>query len=101
LPANRIVRRLTDLSDFSPVDARDGQVLRYTSSKWQAEDATYVHTQNQAATVWEITHNLKTFPSVTVVDSAGSVVIGNVTYASENRVTLSFSAAFGGKAYLN
>ena len=63
--------------------------------------ATYTHTQASASSTWTITHNLNCFPSVTVVDSAGSVVIGDVVYISANVVSVTFIAAFAGKAYLN
>jgi hypothetical protein len=63
--------------------------------------AGYVHTQEAAAATWTITHNLGRHPSVTVVDSGGSVVIGDVAYVTANQVTVSFSAAFSGTAYLN
>lgn len=61
----------------------------------------YTHSQAVPAATWTINHNLGRFPSVTVVDSAGSVVAGNVEYVSNNTVVLYFSAAFGGSAYLN
>lgn len=64
-------------------------------------DKTYVHHQSTPALVWEITHNLDKFPSVTIVDSAGSVVIGEVTYESENKLKVAFTVEFGGSAYLN
>jgi hypothetical protein len=63
--------------------------------------ATYTHTQASASSAWVITHNLNCFPSVTVVDSAGSVVFGEVEYITANQVRVTFAAAFGGKAYLN
>lgn len=63
--------------------------------------STYTHTQNSASATWTITHNLNCFPSVTVVDSAGSVVIGDVSYTNANTLVITFVAAFGGKAYLN
>ena len=62
---------------------------------------TYVHTQSSANTTWTITHNLNKNPSVTVVDSGGSKVFGEAVYNSTNRMTLTFSASFSGKAYLN
>jgi len=37
---------------------------------------------------------------VTVVDSAATVVIGDVTYNSDTSVTVSFAAPFSGYAYL-
>ena len=62
---------------------------------------TYIHNQASASATWTITHNLDQYPSVTVVDSAGSVVIGNIFYASEDQIVISFSGSFAGKAYLN
>ena len=64
-------------------------------------DQTYVHDQGYASKVWEINHNLKKHPSVTVVDSAGTVVIGDVQYVDENNVVCTFKGAFSGIAYLN
>ena len=63
--------------------------------------STYTHNQIVPLSVWTITHNLKKYPSVTVVDSSGSVVVGDVKYLSENELQVSFSGAFAGKAYLN
>ena len=48
-----------------------------------------------------INHNLNKFPSVVVIDSAGSQAIGAVTHNSKNQLTLSFSASFSGVAHLN
>jgi hypothetical protein len=66
-----------------------------------ASHSTYVHTQSAASSTWTITHNLSCFPSVSIVDSAGSVVFGEVEYISNNSLRVSFVASFGGKAYLN
>ena len=63
--------------------------------------ANYVHQQMVPAATWLVQHNLNRFPSVTVVDSAGTVVIGVVTYATPDSVSIEFSAAFSGSAYLN
>jgi hypothetical protein len=62
---------------------------------------TYTHSQSIPSETWTINHNLGQFPSVTVVDSAGTEVIGGVTYQNSNTIVLSFTAAFAGKAYLN
>ena len=50
---------------------------------------------------WVITHNLGKNPSVTVVDSANTVVIGNIEYLSDNELVITFAGAFSGSAYLN
>lgn len=63
--------------------------------------ASYTHNQMVPAADWTITHNLARFPSVTVIDSAGSTVVGDVEYLSNNAVAVHFTAAFGGSAYLN
>jgi len=64
-------------------------------------DKRYVHNQNTTSSTWVVAHNLNKFPSVTVVDSAGTIVIGEIDYIDMNNVTLTFSAAFSGVAYLN
>lgn len=64
-------------------------------------DKTYVHNQGSASATWSITHNLNKKPSVTVVDSAENVVVGEIEYNSETNITITFSGAFSGKAYLN
>lgn len=64
-------------------------------------DKHFTFVQSSAAATWSITHNLGKFPSVSIVDSGNTVVYGDIVYTSENALTITFSAAFGGKAYLN
>lgn len=64
-------------------------------------DVHYEHMQSIATDEWVIDHNLNKFPSVTVVDSAGTVVYGEVYYPNKNKVIIKFMAAFSGRAYLN
>lgn len=61
----------------------------------------YTHNQSTASSTWTITHNLGFRPAVSVVDSGGNHVIGDVNYVSVNALTISFSAPFGGSAYLS
>lgn len=61
----------------------------------------FIHIQGEASDTWMIEHNMGRYPSVTVVDSAGSAVFGDVAYTNENQLTVTFSVAFSGKAYLN
>ena len=61
---------------------------------------TYVYTQTAAAAVWAITHNLTVYPAVVVVDSSGTFIEGDIHYNNTNTVTLTFSAAFSGVAFL-
>ena len=62
---------------------------------------TFIFTQGVPATTWNIQHNLGKFPSITVIDTADTVVTGQYEYIDNNNVTLTFSAGFAGKAYLN
>lgn len=63
--------------------------------------STYVYEQLSASSSWSIAHNMGKYPSVTVVDSGGSLVVGEVTYINDNSLTVSFAYPFSGKAYLN
>ena len=59
-----------------------------------------------ALSVWDITHNLKKYPSVSVVNTANEIIIGAVEYISLNQLTITFRAsgapiATQGKAFLN
>jgi hypothetical protein len=60
----------------------------------------HVHTQGTASTSWSITHALGGYPSVTIVDSAKTVVYGEINYLSTTQVVVNFSSAFSGYAYL-
>lgn len=64
-------------------------------------DKHYVHEQGISEQVWTIEHNLGKHPSVTVVDSAGNEVIGQVYYQDLNTCVVYFTSKFSGKAYLN
>lgn len=64
-------------------------------------DRHYEHRQTEASSVWVIVHNLDKWPSVTVVDDAGNVVVGDVVYVNKDTVRVVFSAEFSGRAYLN
>ena len=60
----------------------------------------HVHTQGTVSTTWTINHALGGYPSVSIVDSAKTVVIGEVTYVSTTQVVVNFTSAFSGYAYL-
>lgn len=64
-------------------------------------DLHYAHDQMVASATWNITHNLGKFPSVQIFDSSGAEVEGIVSQISTNALSVSFSAAFSGTAYLN
>ncbi len=60
----------------------------------------FIHTQSSVSSTWNITHELGGRPSVTIVDSAGTVVVGDVVYNSNTSITVLFSSPFSGYAYL-
>lgn len=64
-------------------------------------DKNYVHDQSVASTTWNIQHNLRKFPSVTMVLPTGQKGYGDVTYIDENNLTITFASAESGKAYMN
>lgn len=61
----------------------------------------YMHTQSVPASEWVINHNLGFIPNITVLDTLGRIVIGEVTHPTVAQAVLTFSAAFSGKAYLS
>lgn len=61
----------------------------------------YVHTQGVSSDTWNITHNLNFYPNITVKDSGGSIVEGEISYTNSHSLTITFSAAFSGIAYLS
>ncbi len=66
-----------------------------------SSDKNYVHNQTAASAVWTINHNLGKYCSVTVVDSGGNIIVGNVEYVGINKLLIRFSSAVSGKAYCN
>lgn len=60
----------------------------------------YVHTQAVASDTWVINHNLGGQPTAVVLDSAGTQCEGTFSYQSNNTMTITFTAAFTGTAYI-
>lgn len=61
----------------------------------------YEHIQGSVSNSWTINHNLGFKPNVTVVDSAGTIYEGEIAYTNTNSLTVTFSSAFSGTAYLS
>lgn len=64
-------------------------------------DKNYLHIQSVASDEWLINHNLNKYPSVTVIDSAENIVVGEVEYLDLNNLKIKFTGGFSGKATLN
>lgn len=72
-----------------------------TSNALEPQALAYEHTQGAVSSSWVINHNLGFKPNVTIVDSAGTIYEGEITYTNSNSLTVSFSQSFSGKAYLS
>lgn len=65
------------------------------------EDKHFVYEQGVASDTWVIKHNLGKYPSVSLVDSAGTQFDADVEYNNENTCTVRMNGATTGKAFLN
>lgn len=79
----------------------DVQLDAGTQTRILSEDKNYLHTQSVVSDEWVINHNLNKYPSVTVIDSAGNEVIGDVEHIDKNNLKIKFASGFTGKATLN
>lgn len=61
----------------------------------------YVHDQQVASATWVVVHDLNKYAAVNIVDTANDIIMGEVKYNSLNQLTITFTAAISGKAYLN
>jgi hypothetical protein len=66
-----------------------------------ADAGTYTQCFDVASSSWTVTHNLGKFPSVTVVDSTNTIVVGDTVYTDSNTINLTFQTAFRGCVFLN
>jgi hypothetical protein len=60
----------------------------------------YTHIQNTPSATWTINHNLGFNPVPVILDSAGTQCEGTLTYITLNTMTLTFTSAFAGTAYI-
>lgn len=87
-----------EMSDTSENPVQNKVIKSYVDARL---DKNYVHTQIAASNNWAITHNLNKYPAITIVDSGGTVVIGEVEYINLNLAYVKFNGIFSGKAYCN
>ena len=91
IPKNNESKANTDASNIDP----------YLHIWRQKIDSNYVHDQAQPSSIWTINHPLNKKPSVTITDTAGTVVEGQVTINDGNKVVIEFNFPFSGEAILN
>jgi hypothetical protein len=83
------------------LDNTDDLTEGTTNKYFTVARVSYEHTQGVASNTWHITHNLNFYPNVTVQDSAGNIVEGEIAYTNSDSLVITFSAAFSGTAYLS
>jgi len=83
------------------LDNTDDLTEGTTNKYFTVARVSYAHMQGAASSSWAITHNLGFKPNVTVIDSAGNIVEGEIAYTNSNSLTVSFQSAFSGNAYLS
>lgn len=64
-------------------------------------DKNFEYDQGTPSQVWTINHSLNKKPSVTVLDTAGTDIEGQITIPDNNTVIIEFNFPFSGKAILN
>lgn len=72
-----------------------------TDGVYVVTSKTYIHEQGVSSDTWQIQHNLNKYPSVSLVDTAGTLFQGRVEYIDENNCIVYMNGATKGKAYLN
>jgi hypothetical protein len=85
-----------------------GQILVYNGTRWVNATPSvpvtpisdFIYNQPTPSYVWDITHNLNRYPSVTATDDTNEQIIGDITYLSMNELTITFSGLTSGSAYL-
>lgn len=96
---------LDELHNVRITTPTNGQALVYNNGLWEnggsTGDLNYLHVQTSPATTWNVTHSLNKYPSVTVIDSAGTVMEGDISYSNLNQVVLTFQSSFAGTATFN
>lgn len=89
---------------LSPVDSGCEIAITYLTGKLVPIGAVFTNIfefeQAEPAELWKINHKLARYPQVTIVDSSGRVVVGEVKYVDNMNVEVYFNGGFSGKAYL-
>lgn len=76
-------------------------VLKSIVNSSSVGDKNFIFSQNTPASIWTVIHPLNKKPSVTVQDSAGTIVEGDINYVDNTSLTITFNAPFSGIVILN
>jgi hypothetical protein len=91
---------LTDSNGVLAIDKYYGFAV-YPNPVDVVGDKNFVFTQDVASNTWVIQHNLNKFPSVTSVNINNIEMYGEVVFTDVNNLTINFTSASSGKAYIN
>lgn len=96
----QVAENTADIKDLQDVTANH-EVRIETLENGGSFDRNYVYEQEVASDTWVITHNLGKFPSVEIVDSAGTRIYPEIQWINNNVCVARMSVPVKGKAYLN
>lgn len=88
-------------SNSQRITTNSEKIVELEAEIKEGADKNYIHKQQSASDIWTVVHNLGKYPSITVVDSAGTVVTGEIILQTTEQAVISFNGAFSGKAYCN
>jgi hypothetical protein len=86
------------------------RVWEWTGTTWDAVTSaagilstlySYTHNQVSTSSTWTVNHNLGYNPAINIRDNSGQIIEGQITYNNVNTLTLDFSIAISGTAYLS
>ncbi len=100
-PTTPAVGDVVVTASLSATGTPDNTKFLRGDNTWVEADKTFIFTQATPSTNWSIQHDMDKFPSVAVVNNNNVLMYGNITYVDKNNLTITFSAGFSGKAYLN
>lgn len=96
-----IQEKISDCLTLENVESAGNIELSKEGDKIRIQLVTTVYEQGEASDTWVINHGLNKYPSVVLVDSAGTAFNAEITYDSLNQLTVKINGATKGKAYLN
>jgi len=93
---------LDHLPDWATFEEVASAIQKYvTENVPEPELQAYIHIQSQPSAVWDMIHPLSFYPNATITDSAGTVILTEISYPAPNMVRSISAAAFSGSARLS
>jgi GTP cyclohydrolase III len=82
-----------------PVSNQTALVIQ-TGEVTNARPLNFTFSQNNASTSWTVVHNLNRRPTVSIVNSLGEEIYGDIFHFNVNTLQVTFSVPLSGTAYL-